>query len=104
MDILLSIGVALLGVAAFVLVYWAAKREQEARRDSDEWEQVISPYLLGKSEVTVGEILARCLNIEQDRWDKPIQMRVARVLKALDWKKKTTWKSGRATKTWIYLP
>ena len=63
-----------------------AKREQDARRSVDEWEGVVSDSLVGMSEATVGEVLlgrSRCDRVQ----DRPSQMRVATVLRALGWSK-----------------
>jgi predicted P-loop ATPase len=77
-----------------------AKREQEARRDADEWEGVIDTWLLGKFETTVGEVLTGALKMNAESWDKPSQMRVAKALKALGWTKETAWRGGKAVKVW----
>lgn len=78
-----------------------AKREQEARRSSDEWERIVDDYLIGLFETTVGDVLERALKVPQERWDKATQMRVGNILRALRWKRTTLRRSGRPIKLWL---
>jgi predicted P-loop ATPase len=77
-----------------------AQREQEARRDADEWEAVIDDWLVGKWETTVGDVLLGALRLEADRWDRALQMRVARCLRVLGWRKADAWRGGKTVKVW----
>lgn len=77
-----------------------AEREQDARRDSDEWESIIDLWLTGKWETTVGDVLGGALKIEADRWDRALQMRVAKCLRVLGWKKADAWRGGKTVKVW----
>lgn len=77
-----------------------AEREQEARREVDEWERVVDQYLIGRWETTVGEVLEQGLKIPPDKWDRSMQMRVAKCLKVLGWHKSDAWRGGKAVKIW----
>ena len=77
-----------------------AKREQEARRAADEWEELIREWLLGRDECTVADIMEHALKIETAKWDKPTQMRVATCLRAIEWERVTAWRGGRGVKLW----
>jgi putative DNA primase/helicase len=77
-----------------------ARREQEARRAADEWEEVIADWTVGKWEVTVGDVLGQALKVEPERWDKAMQMRAANCLRVLGWKRETVRKGGKVLKAW----
>lgn len=78
-----------------------AKREQEARRAADEWEVVVADFLIGIVETTVGEVLEGALKMRPESWDRPAQMRVATVLRALGWSKSgNARRNGRVVKLW----
>lgn len=77
-----------------------AKREQEARRANDEWEEPIRGWLVGKPECSVAEVMEFGLKIEMSKWDKPTQMRVATCLRAIGWERVTAWRAGRPVKVW----
>lgn len=78
----------------------AARDEQEARRSSDEWEPVIERWLLGRDEVTVGDVLEGALKLPPDKWDKASQMRAATALRVLGWVRTTARRGGRLVKVW----
>lgn len=77
-----------------------AEREQEARRDADEWEPVIANWLIGRWETTVGDVLAGALGIGPDKWDRQLQMRAAKCLRVLGWAKSDAWRGGKTVKVW----
>ncbi|KGQ17871.1 Phage associated DNA primase [Lysobacter dokdonensis DS-58] len=77
-----------------------AKREQEARREVDEWAEPIARYLKGRREVQVAAVMETGLGIPPERWTKPLQMRVASILKGMGWVKRDTWWEGRKAKVW----
>jgi len=77
-----------------------ARREQEQRRVSDEWEALFEHWLIGKFEVTIGEVLGDCLKIDADAWDKATQMRASAVLKALNWNRVTARRGDKVLKVW----
>ena len=77
-----------------------ARREQEARRDGDEWEAPITRYLAGRREVEISAVLEHGLGMTPDKWTKPFQMRVASILRGLGWTKADTWWEGKKAKVW----
>lgn len=77
-----------------------AKREQEARRDADEWERIVDSWLVGRWETTTGDVLSGALKIEADKWDRSLQLRAARCLKVLGWKRTTARRGNTIVKVW----
>jgi putative DNA primase/helicase len=77
-----------------------ARREQESRRQGDEWEARVGDYLVGRFEVTVGDVLDGALGIKPDKWDRGSQMRVGSVLRVLGWERQDARKGGRVIKVW----
>jgi predicted P-loop ATPase len=61
--------------------------EQEARFESDPWEEPIAAYLKIKTKVTVGEVATGGLGLEKARQGTTEQRRIAAVLKRLGWKR-----------------
>lgn len=78
------------------------KHEQEARRDVDELESDLSNWLIGKDEITVGEIMSDLLKSPLDRQDKALQMRVGKALKALKWYRPAmpVYVGGKTRRVW----
>ena len=74
-----------------------AQARQDATYHGDPWEDPIAAYLLGRSNVTVTDVLGSCLGIETGRQTRGDQMRVASVLKRIGWTRKRI-KTG-----WAYL-
>jgi predicted P-loop ATPase len=62
----------------------AARQEQEARYDSDVWEDSMPDFLLDKQEVTVNQVLMG-LGFDTQRMDRASQNRVTRILTKLGW-------------------
>lgn len=76
-------------------------KEQRRRYDADPWLEVVSEFVLGRSEVRVTQILLDCLKIELGRISKADQMRAARCLTALGWWNGGNVKrDGRVVKIW----
>lgn len=83
---------------------WYLNDEEKARHAqlvkpfeiSDSWSDYIEPYLSGLREVTVAEILERCLGIGAALQKRPEQMRVAEILKQMGWVKR-----DRGRKVWV---
>ncbi|WP_321470108.1 virulence-associated E family protein [uncultured Paludibaculum sp.] len=81
----------------------AAAEEQAARYIRDPWEEVVDRWLVGRSDVTTGEVLERALNTSPERQTKGDQMRVAACLRTLGWNRrkirtgaKVEWRYERA--------
>jgi predicted P-loop ATPase/5S rRNA maturation endonuclease (ribonuclease M5) len=65
------------------------KPQQDARYDQDAWFGKVLANLKGLSQTTIAEV-ALGLGIETSRLDKPVQMRIASILRELKWEKKHT--------------
>lgn len=63
------------------------EHEQEQRRQTDTWEEALDNYLVGKTEITMAEVLTEGLKIDIARQDKGVQMRAANVLRVLGWER-----------------
>ncbi|WGD30174.1 virulence-associated E family protein [Ancylobacter sp. WKF20] len=61
------------------------KPQQEARFEADAWEEIIGPWLLGKTRVTVKDVALYALNIETPRIGTADQRRIAACLERLGW-------------------
>ena len=64
------------------------REEQEARRITDPWEEIIYDFLIGKHEVTFNNIIDDALSIPKERSNHTIQTRIGRILRLLGWDKK----------------
>ena len=65
----------------------AASSEQQERYDADPWQPVIEQWVLGREYVTCEQILESCLEKLKKDWSQPDKNRIARTLKALDWRR-----------------
>jgi predicted P-loop ATPase len=62
--------------------------EVELRRHQDPWESKIAEFLTSKDEITVFEILDKCLEIAPKAMTKVDEMRVSTILQLLRWPKR----------------
>ena len=62
--------------------------EQELRNVGDAFEDKIGAWLLGKTEVTMEQILADCLHLEVSKWSKAEQTRIGEVMHAIGWERR----------------
>lgn len=76
------------------------RAQQEHRRSSDEWEEIVGQFLLGKSQTTVAEVAKDGLGIEAARLGNLEQRRIGRVLHILGWRKTVLRQFGRSMKVW----
>lgn len=76
---------------------------QEFNRQSDDWEEIIDAFLSNRmsTEITVPQVAKDCLFIGADRLDKATQMRIARNLSAIGWKRNLVRKDGKLSRVWI---
>lgn len=77
--------------------------EQEERRQYDEWETIVSDYLLGKSEVFIKSIATDALKLEVAKLDRVQQTRIQAVLTALKWECYTENFAGVLQRVWRKL-
>lgn len=64
-----------------------AAREQELRFEGDPWADRVETYLIGRDTVTIADILSDGLKVEVSHQDKRMQMRVAHILRRLNWQR-----------------
>lgn len=65
-----------------------AKSEQDARYVSDEWEELIAPFVEDKDKLTGIEILTEVFGFTPSEIDRAKSMRIAAVMKRLGWVRK----------------
>lgn len=59
---------------------------QEGRREVDAWEEVMSNYLINKTETTMVEIASEALKMETSRMDSMAMRRICEILQLFGWK------------------
>jgi predicted P-loop ATPase len=79
---------------------------QEKRFDHDPWEEIIveyikKPTLAIEPYVTIRDILEHCLEIEIERQDRRVQMRIAAILRRAGYKRKQRMDDGK--RSWVYV-
>jgi hypothetical protein len=74
--------------------------EQEARFESDPWEEPIAAYLVLKTKVLIGEVAAGALALEKSRFGTIEQRRIAGVLTKLQWKRNPK-KDSKGNRYWV---
>jgi predicted P-loop ATPase len=57
-----------------------ATAEQAARFEVDAWAETVSDWLVGRNDVSVGEVLVGALGVPQESWSQTAQNRVAALL------------------------
>lgn len=82
---------------------WWLSEEQEAdareaqadRYERDVWHDRIHDFLIGKDETTVAEVLKTAIGVPPERHDRSCEIRVAKTLKFLGWRRVRTEVAGR---------
>lgn len=67
-----------------------AMREQEARYEGDPWTEPVQRWLVGRDTATTSEILTDAVRLDIGRQTKREQMRVAAILRKLEWERALT--------------
>lgn len=62
-----------------------AEAEQQARYEEDAWQDRIEEFLVGRSDVSISQILEMCLEKKPRDWTQIDRNRVGRCLRALGW-------------------
>jgi hypothetical protein len=72
--------------------------EQDARYETDAWEESISAFLTGKSEITISEVAKKALRIDTPKLGTADQRRIGAALERLGW---TRGKRTGAARPWV---
>jgi putative DNA primase/helicase len=77
--------------------------EQDARYVGDAYTTLIRDWLVGKSTVTMPEIMGEALKLDVGKWTRPEQQRVGRCMAEIGWKRIRSPKSTATGKRdWVY--
>lgn len=81
----------------------ATLEQQEARRDADELESQLARLMVGRSDVTVGEIMDDIMKVPFERQDRSLQMRIGKALRAMKWTKlpNPVWRGSARVRLWV---
>jgi predicted P-loop ATPase len=63
----------------------AAEKAQDARYQSDAWEDIVAEWLPGHTEVTIADILGGPLDKHRSKWERSDTTRVGIILRRLKW-------------------
>ena len=72
-----------------------ATAEQAARFQVDAWAEAISKWLVGRDDVSVGEVLVGALGVQQESWSQTAQNRVAAILASAGFERYRPGKTGQ---------
>ena len=72
-----------------------AKAEQALRFKTDAWAERAADWLVGRNDVSVGEVLVGALGIGQDSWSQTSQNRIAAILGSNGFKQYRPGKAGQ---------
>ena len=79
-----------------------AREEQSARFRDDSWDEIITPWLAGRPEITTTEILRDCLEMDPRDHSHAAQVRVGNILKRRKWKRVRIRRGSCLA--WVYRP
>lgn len=77
-----------------------AKEEQEARRQTDAWEDVIGAWLYGRGAFSIQEVWTGALTGDLSRLDRMTQLRIGKILRTLGYVATPHRRMGRVEKLW----
>ena len=72
-----------------------ATAEQAARFNVDAWTETVGNWLVGRNDVSVGEVLVGALSVSPESWSQPAQNRVAAILVSTGFKRYRPGKAGQ---------
>ena len=85
--------------------WWAmpesTKAVQAARQQESAIADILRPWLIGKTDVTVAEVCTGPLKVDGGRIGKVLEMDVARVLKLEGWTRGRVWRDGKQIRAWV---
>lgn len=78
----------------------ATLEQQEARRDVDELEATVAEWMLGRSVITIKEIMDNLMKLPLERQDRMMQLRIGKALRVLGWVRKSERDGSVIRKVW----
>lgn len=76
-----------------VMFFFAIKNSPKLENEEDTIRDKVEDYLQSKEEISTAEILDKCLRVPlTDKYRKTWEIKVARILKALNWTKRSNGK------------
>jgi predicted P-loop ATPase len=79
-----------------------AAQEQDDCYQSDPWDEIIHPWIADKADVSISEILEKCIGKDRDTWSQSDMNRVSRSLCFFRWERFRE-REG-TTRSWRYRP
>jgi putative DNA primase/helicase len=78
------------------------EEQQDARYVGDAYIPLIREWLVGKSLVTMAEIMSDGLKLDIAKWTRPEQQRVGRCMAEIGWKRERSTKVIDGKRDWVY--
>ena len=79
----------------------SAEIEQEQRRQFDEWEQIISKWLVSKTDATIEEIAVGSLGVTKDKLDRRSMIRIRQAMIVNGWVFGKIFREGKIVRGWV---
>ena len=83
-------------------VQTVAQSAQEDRIAEDTWHEKIAVYILGRTQISTSELLVYCLDIPVKDHERRLLLRVAAILRQLDWWVKVVREGQAVTRLWFH--
>lgn len=77
-----------------------ARREQDARRAHDTWQEPFAEYLIGRTFVSTGDVLGRVVGLDLSKQTIADQRRAGTVLRSLGWRPVVRREGVKTTRGW----
>jgi len=86
--------------------YWEvpwgdAQAQQDERRAADTWDDAVTAWLVGRTKVTLAEVMAGAVDLDAAHQSLSDQQRMGRVMKKVGWVKKLERVAGIQRKVWV---
>lgn len=78
-----------------------AYEAQEHHTIDDSWFDIVEEFVRGMPSVTSREVLSNAIKLEVARFSRTDDMRIAKILQRLGFKKKSVWEYGRAVRRYF---
>lgn len=81
----------------------STKSVQRDRHADDVWSTTVLEWLVGRSDVTIAEILINALKFKTADMGRPEQLRVGGILRVAGWERRTVRRDGKAVQGWVVI-